>query len=63
MVVALVTYSNKVPSWQNPYYEYRGLSTDTKPADVPENSIFWELDTGMKFYFSAGEWHTLAAAG
>lgn len=36
----------------------RGLSTDTKPTDVPNGSEFREMDTGKKFLFSAAgsEW-------
>jgi len=52
-----VTWSNLGASWQSPHYEYRGLSTDTKPTDVPVNSTFRELDTGASFYFSDGEWN------
>lgn len=33
--------------------EYRGKSTDEKPfEDVPNMSIFWEVDTGNMFYFN-----------
>lgn len=33
--------------------EYRGKSTDEKPLeDVPNMSIFWEVDTGNMFYFN-----------
>ena len=52
----MVTYVNKVTSWEHPYMEYRGLSTDTKPTDAPVNSKFVELDTGVKYYFNDGEW-------
>ena len=36
----------------------RGLSTDTKPVNVPNGSEFREMDTGKKFLFSAAgmEW-------
>ena len=30
-----------------------GVSTDIKPTDVPFNTIFFELDTGNFYYFSA----------
>lgn len=30
--------------------EYRGLSTDTKPTDAPNQSVFLETDTS-KIYF------------
>lgn len=58
-----VTYSNLAASWQTPYYEYRGLSTDAKPTDAPENSRFVELDTGARFYFSNGSWHVETTTG
>lgn len=53
----MVTYINKVTSWEHPYMEYRGLSTDTKPTDVPVNAKFVELDTGVEYYFSEGTWN------
>ncbi len=34
-----------------------GLSADQKPDDVLTNSIFWELDTGNRYYFSNGQWN------
>jgi len=36
----------------------RGLSTDTKPTDVPNGSEYREMDTGKKFLYSAAgtEW-------
>lgn len=37
-------------------YEYKGLSTDTKPTDCAVNSIFLELDTGDFYYFTGEEW-------
>lgn len=33
--------------------ELRGLSTDTKPEDVPNGSSFLEMDTGEVFMFDA----------
>lgn len=53
----MVTYINKVTSWEHPYMEYRGLSTDTKPTDAPVNAKFVELDTGVEYYFSGGTWN------
>ena len=53
----MVTYINKVTSWEHPYMEYRGLSTDTKPTDAPVNAKFVELDTGVEYYYSGGEWN------
>ena len=40
---------------------YRGLSTDSKPNNVPENSVFVELDTGVGYYYSNGEWQVFGA--
>ena len=37
-------------------YEYKGLSTDVKPADCAVNSLFLELDTGYFFYFDGTNW-------
>lgn len=37
-------------------YEYKGLSTDTKPTDCAVNSLFLELDTGYFFYFDGTNW-------
>lgn len=38
-------------------FEYRGLSTDTKPVEgVPENSLLLQLDTDKFYYFSNGSW-------
>jgi hypothetical protein len=36
--------------------DLKGLSTDTKPTDVPVNTLFLELDTGCFFYFNGTEW-------
>ena len=35
-------------------YDLRGMSTDTKPTDVPNGSTFWEMDTGKVYGFDAG---------
>lgn len=53
----MVTKVNKVESFAYPCYEYMGLSTDQKPDDVLINSIFWELDTGNRYYFSNAQWN------
>jgi hypothetical protein len=37
-------------------YEYKGLSTDTKPTDCKVNSLFLELDTGDVYYFTGETW-------
>ncbi len=40
-------------SRQGTEHDYKGLSTDTKPLDCSDNSLFFELDTG-DFYFKNG---------
>ena len=38
-------------------FEYKGLSTNTKPTEnVGVNSIFLELDTGDFYYFTGETW-------
>jgi len=34
-------------------YDIRGLSTDTKPLDVPNGSSFYEMDTKKVYMFDA----------
>ena len=36
--------------------DYRGLSTDTKPATAAVNALFLEMDTGDFYYFDGAEW-------
>ena len=36
--------------------DYIGKSTETKPVDVPEGSVFYEVDTKMKYILCDGEW-------
>ena len=41
------------------YYEYAGLSTDTKPTEhVATGSTFTEVDTGHVYFFNeeTGKW-------
>lgn len=38
------------------YFEYMGLSTDSKPTDCKTGSIFVEVDTGKVFFFSGSVW-------
>lgn len=38
------------------YNEYSGLSTDSLPTDVPENSLLLLLDTNKLLYFVSDEW-------
>lgn len=45
-------------------YEFRGLSTDTKPTNCSNGSIFLEMDTGNVYVFNAattpGTWIKLS---
>ena len=42
--------------------EYRGLSSDNKPtSNVPTNSLFLELDTGLFYYFDGTQWAQVGA--
>lgn len=43
--------------------EYVGLSTDEKPAGVPKYSIYWELNTGNKYYFDGSSWNLIPSGG
>lgn len=36
--------------------DYRGLSTDEKPTDAPDNSLFLEVDTGDFYYMNECTW-------
>jgi len=38
---------------------YMGLSTDTKPENVPVNTLFLELDTGDFYYFDGEDWQKI----
>ena len=42
---------------------YMGLSTDTKPADAEENSLYLELDTGDFYYYSKADNDWLKVGG
>lgn len=37
--------------------DYRGMSTDDKPADADVNALLLEVDTGDFYYFDGEEWH------
>ena len=45
--------------YADPSMEYLGLSTDSKPTDVPVNSIFLELNTGDVYYYTGTGWAKL----
>lgn len=36
--------------------DYRGLSTDEKPADADVNALLLEVDTGYFYYFDGESW-------
>lgn len=41
-------------------YNYKGLSTDTKPTNCYVNSLFLELDTGIFYFFNGTEWKDIS---
>ena len=45
--------------------EFFGLSTDTKPTDTANGSMFTEIDSGKKFMFdfTGGTWYEMPASG
>ncbi len=51
-----VTYNDNRKTGE---YEFKGLSTDTKPTDCAVNSLFWELDTGDFYYFDGTVWQII----
>lgn len=43
--------------------DYRGKSTDTKPADADINALFLEVDTQDFYYFDTDEdWHKVGGS-
>lgn len=43
--------------------DYRGKSTDPKPADADINALFLEVDTQDFYYFDTDEeWHKVGGA-
>ena len=42
---------------------YEGTSTDTKPTDADNNSIFKELDTGISYYYDGTDWNEIPSSG
>lgn len=42
---------------------YEGTSTDTKPTDADNNSIFKELDTGIRYYYDGTDWNEIPSSG
>ena len=49
----------------NKTYDLRGLSTDTKPTNVPNGSTFIEMNTGKGYLFDEDNstWHELQSGG
>ena len=41
----------KTTGIENPPAEYRGLSSDTKPDNAPNGSLFIEMDTGTVWIY------------
>lgn len=39
--------------------QYSGVSTEPKPSDAAENSIYLELDTGKFYYYHDNEWYEM----
>lgn len=48
-------------------FDFKGLSTDTKPTEsfegqpICENSLFLELDTGDVYYYDGEDWNKVGA--
>lgn len=49
-----VLESHDVITGQEKYFEYAGLSTDTKPTEdiIATGSVFIEVDTGDVYFFN-----------
>ena len=43
--------------------EYAGTSDKQKPVNVPQYSIYLELDTGKFYYYDNGEWNEIPCCG
>ena len=56
----MVTYVNKVKVGR-----YAGLSTEEKPLDVQNGSVYFEIDTGLYYMFDAEgkTWHEQKQGG
>lgn len=58
----MVTCSNRPKAWtaksvtKGNCPTFMGLSTDEKPTNTGENSLFWELDTGKLYYYANSTW-------
>lgn len=49
----MITNTTTNHSWVTDPHELYGLSTDTKPTEVPNASVFYEMDTKAVFMFCA----------
>ena len=60
MVTRTTDYSDARWPWT-----FYGLSTDAKPSEAPNGSIFLEMDTSTVSFFDAenGTWRVWAPAG
>ena len=47
----------------NPISQFLGTSDDEKPADCPECSLFYELDTKKMYYVSNESWIEVGQSG
>jgi len=47
----MVTNASDGEVTMNAAWDLRGMSTDTKPTDVPNGSTFFEVNTGKVFAF------------
>lgn len=61
VTIALTKGSVKRSNGLGVFYDCRGLSTDTKPTDVPNGSSFAEMDTGKGYMFDSATstWHEI----
>ena len=57
----MITAKNSSVAGKGTATEYYGLSTDTKPSEVPNGSTFLEMNTGNIYIYDAanGAWLSL----
>jgi hypothetical protein len=62
-----ITDAREVITGEKTYFEYAGLSTDTKPSgnNISTGSLFMEVDTGDIYAFDedSSEWNKVCALG
>lgn len=70
MAVTLYTKGNnrQIPAGNGEYFpgppeRYCGTSADEKPIPAGINAVFFELDTGIFYYFDGTEWQIIPAGG